>query len=158
MKRSIYCRILILFLFIIGCSSIQNNKEDVRVDSRFITFWKEFQNAVAKNDKAKVSEMTLFPLSGSDFVAERYDGKGLSKEEFIKYYENIFDQEVKNIIKKDAFQLINSGVLSIRKHDSQKTYVLEVLYDWGDGTESMTIFSFAEKENEYKLVNLIGAD
>jgi hypothetical protein len=54
----------------------------------FSAFWKEFKSAVIAVDKAKVAEMTKFPLSMS-YMAK--DVK--NKQEFLRRYEEIFKGE-----------------------------------------------------------------
>jgi hypothetical protein len=54
----------------------------------FSTFWKEFRSAVIAGDKAKVTEMTKFPLSMSYMVKAVKN-----KQEFLRRYDEIFKGE-----------------------------------------------------------------
>ena len=57
-------------------------------ESDFSTFWKEFKSAVIAGDKAKVAEMTKFPLSMP------YEVKAVkNKEDFQRRYNEIFKGE-----------------------------------------------------------------
>jgi hypothetical protein len=69
--------ILILFLF-----------PTAFAESDFSTFWHKFKSAVIASDKAKVAEMTKFPLSMP------YGVKAVkNKEEFLRRYNEIFKGE-----------------------------------------------------------------
>jgi hypothetical protein len=57
-------------------------------ESDFSTFWQKFKSAVIAGDKAKVAEMTKFPVSMS------YGGKAVkNKEAFLRRYDEIFKGE-----------------------------------------------------------------
>jgi len=57
-------------------------------ESDFPAFWKKFKTAVIAGDKAKVAEMTKFPLSMS------YGVKAVkNKEDFLRRYNEIFKGE-----------------------------------------------------------------
>ena len=57
-------------------------------ESDFSAFWKTFKAAVMAGEKAKVAEMTKFPLSMG------YEGKPVkNKEEFLRRYNEIFKGE-----------------------------------------------------------------
>ena len=57
-------------------------------DSNFSGFWKTFKSAVMAGDKAKVAEMTKFPLSMP------YEVKAVkNKEAFLRRYDEIFKGE-----------------------------------------------------------------
>src|SRR5947208_17194325 len=56
--------------------------------SDFSAFWKEFKSAVIAGDKAKVTEMTKFPLSMSYMVKAVKN-----KQEFLRRYDEIFKGE-----------------------------------------------------------------
>jgi hypothetical protein len=57
-------------------------------DSDFSTFWRDFRSAVIAGDKAKVAEMTKFPLSMPYLVKAVK-----SKEDFLRRYNEIFKGE-----------------------------------------------------------------
>ena len=54
----------------------------------FSAFWREFKSAVIAGDKAKVTEMTKFPLSMSYMVKAVKN-----KQEFLRRYDEIFKGE-----------------------------------------------------------------
>lgn len=54
--------------------------------SDFSAFWKNFKSAVVAGDKAKVAEMTKFPMS-------MYDSKIKDRAEFLSRYGKIFNGE-----------------------------------------------------------------
>ena len=56
--------------------------------SDFSAFWREFKSAVIAGDKAKVTEMTKFPLSMSYMVKAVKN-----KQEFLRRYDEIFKGE-----------------------------------------------------------------
>lgn len=69
----------ILFLFFLSSGFAQSD---------FSAFWKNFKSAVIAGDKAKVAEMTKFPLSMS------YGIKAVkNKEDFLRRYSEIFNGE-----------------------------------------------------------------
>jgi hypothetical protein len=57
-------------------------------ESDFSTFWREFKSAVIAGDKAKVADMTKFPLSMPYMVKAVK-----SKESFLRRYNEIFKGE-----------------------------------------------------------------
>jgi hypothetical protein len=57
-------------------------------ESDFSTFWREFKSAVIAGDKAKVADMTKFPLSMPYMVKAVKN-----KEEFLRRYNEIFKGE-----------------------------------------------------------------
>jgi hypothetical protein len=57
-------------------------------ESDFSTFWREFKSAVIAGDKAKVAEMTKFPLSMPYLVKAVKN-----KEDFLRRYNEIFKGE-----------------------------------------------------------------
>jgi hypothetical protein len=61
---------------------------NVFAESDFSAFWKEFRSAVIASDKAKVAEMTKFPLSVPYMVKAVKN-----KEEFSRRYNEIFKGE-----------------------------------------------------------------
>jgi hypothetical protein len=67
-------------------------------ESDFSAFWKEFKSAVVAGDKAKVADMTKFPLSMP------YEVKAVkNKEDFLRRYDEIFKGEA------NAAQCFTSG-------------------------------------------------
>ena len=57
-------------------------------ESDFSTFWRQFKSAVIAGDKAKVAEMTKFPLSMPYLVKAVKN-----KEDFLRRYNEIFKGE-----------------------------------------------------------------
>lgn len=55
-------------------------------DIGFPEFWAKFERALSANDKARIASMTKFP-----FPYRAYGGDDLSKTEFVRRYDEIFD-------------------------------------------------------------------
>jgi len=83
MKRILFLWLLLSFL----CPSVVR----AETPSAFGTFWKNFQDAVAKDDKEAVSAMTSFP-----FLYQN----SLDKAGFLKVYPKIFDAHAKSCIRR----------------------------------------------------------
>ena len=76
-------------------------------ETDFSTFWKKFRSAVIAGDKAKVAEMTKFPVSMS------YLEKAIkNKQEFLRRYDEIFKGEA------NAAQCFRTG--EPRKESAQR--------------------------------------
>lgn len=119
---------------------IINNK----VDPAFVIFWQEFQAAIKAGDKEKVAQMTRFPLEGD---------RPLTKEAFIKQYDEIFDSEAKKII-------VATPANQIKEYNESNEplqYHLTVEYECEDcGSQQFFHFS-QDKNNRYKLMAIFGA-
>ncbi|MGI8545308.1 MAG: hypothetical protein ACR2MD_17755 [Aridibacter sp.] len=90
MKNYIFLIVLVLSVFVINSQTI--NAQDKRLDSspkNFRTFFAKFKNAVAKNDKTKVSSMTCFLFQ---YGFDEGDEGTLSKTRFIEKFDEFFGE------------------------------------------------------------------
>jgi hypothetical protein len=94
----------------------------------FTSFWAEFKAAVAKNDREAVASMTKLPFY--------FDNKELSRAEFIKSYNRIFDQKARRCFAREKPEKDGTG------------------YEVFCGPE---IFSFGLVEGKYRFIE-IGAN
>jgi hypothetical protein len=92
--RFVTIRVIGVFVAIVACaigcrfSILAADPEPIGTQSDFSTFWREFKSAVIAGDKAKVAEMTKFPLSMP------YEVKAVkNKEGFLRRYNEIFKGE-----------------------------------------------------------------
>lgn len=82
-----------------------NNYQSIQ-NSEFLSFWKEFKNAVNAGDKNAVLQMTNIPFK--DFLQDVYDkSKSLTsdnEETFLKDYGRIFLPGIVNAINTDSYR------------------------------------------------------
>jgi hypothetical protein len=79
--------LLTLLLLITVASSVQS--QQTKSTETFASFWVKFKAAVAKNDKEAIADMTNFPI---------YIGEELTRDAFVKKYNEIFDRNVKRCL------------------------------------------------------------
>jgi len=92
--RFVTIRVIGVFVAIVACaigcrfSILAADPEPTGTQSDFSTFWKKFKSAVIAGDKAKVADMTKFPVSMP------YSIKAVkNKEDFLRRYNEIFKSE-----------------------------------------------------------------
>jgi hypothetical protein len=92
--RFVTIRVIGVFVAIVACaigcrfSILAADPEPIRTQTDFSAFWKQFRSAVIAGDKAKVAEMTKFPLSIG------YLEKPVkNKQQFLRRYDEIFKGE-----------------------------------------------------------------
>ena len=92
--RFVTIRVIAVFVAIVACaigcrfSILAADPEPIRTQTDFSAFWKQFRSAVIAGDKAKVAEMTKFPLSIG------YLEKPVkNKQQFLRRYDEIFKGE-----------------------------------------------------------------
>ena len=73
---------MLVALVPVGLPAQHQRMEDIG----FPGFWAKFKRALSANDKAQIASMTKFP-----FPYHVYGGNHLSKTEFIRRYDEIFD-------------------------------------------------------------------
>jgi hypothetical protein len=128
-------------------------------------FWQDFQQAILRNDPEAVANLTAFPLLGAEFVLEKYDNSGISRQELLQHFEQIFDETAKATIAKTT-------VKDLQQYLPPKDAVLErlslppntIIYyinifnviDEGleTQTESLVNLYFLQTEGVYKLAYL----
>ena len=110
--------------------------------SDFPTFWKEFKSAVIAGDKAKVAEMTKFPLSMP------YSVKSVkNKEDFLRRYNEIFKGEA------NAAQCFVSA--KPRKESAGRYEIYCPFKDTPDDRENAPIrFIFESSKSGWKFTGL----
>ena len=81
--RTLFATTLALLMLISVALGAGNQTE--QTSQAFTSFWGEFKAAVAKNDRETVASLTKFPFL--------FGQKELSRAEFIKSYNSIFDQK-----------------------------------------------------------------
>jgi hypothetical protein len=110
--------------------------------SDFSAFWKEFKSAVIAGDKAKVAEMTKFPVSMP------YSVKAVkNKEDFLRRYNEIFKGEA------NAAQCFTS--VKPRKESTQRYEVCCPFKDTPDDWENAPIrFIFELTNSGWKFAGL----
>lgn len=79
----------ILTLAMLSAVASQAWSHQAKTTQTFAAFWVEFKAAVARNDKEAVASMTKFPF---------YLEKELTRGEFIKKYNSIFDRGTQRCI------------------------------------------------------------
>ena len=81
----------ILTLLILSAVASHVQSHQAKSAQTFASFWAQFKAAVAKNDKEAVASMTQFPF---------YWEKELTRGEFIKKYNEIFDRKIQRCFAK----------------------------------------------------------
>jgi hypothetical protein len=111
-------------------------------ESDFSTFWREFKSAVIAGDKAKVTEMTKFPLSMSYMVKAVKN-----KQEFLRRYDEIFKGEA------NAAQCFKSA--DPHKESDRRYGIFCPFKETPDDKEDTPInFIFELTKNGWKFVGL----
>ncbi len=110
--------------------------------SEFPAFWNKFKSAVIAGDKAKVAEMTKFPLSMP------YGIKAVkNKEDFSRRYNEIFKGEA------NAAQCFGSG--KPRKESAQRCEIYCPFKETPNDWENAPIrFIFELTKGDWRLVGL----
>lgn len=148
----------ITFYLLIVLLTACNASKHTSIDS----FWSDFQQAVLNNDREAVADMTIFPLLGAEGYVERFDTKGISREEFIQQFDQIFEEKVKSTIAatlvSDLGQYLSpkdAALESIALPANATIYYLNVLYVFDEGletqTESSVGFYFLKNKGVFKL-------
>ena len=79
-----------LLLALITAFPAAGQKRGVTTDPSFNAFWAKFKDAVAKNDKARVADMTKLPFM--------MDGIDHDRAGFIKQYPSLFTSRMRRCI------------------------------------------------------------
>ena len=87
--RKLLPSILTLLMLTAVASDVQG--QQAKSTQPFAPFWSQFKAALAKNDKESVASMTKFPF---------YWGEELTRGEFIKKYNEIFDRKIQRCFAK----------------------------------------------------------
>ncbi|MFN7120305.1 MAG: hypothetical protein ACK4TA_26185 [Saprospiraceae bacterium] len=125
-------------------------------------FWADFQKAVAANNKEAVADMTLFPFGGTDGMAENIGVNGMTREQFLAFYDQIFDEKVKATIAQTSVNELNkytppkdAALESMKLPANTAVYSFMVAYIFDEGmetqTESTVTFYFLKQKNGIKL-------
>jgi hypothetical protein len=108
----------------------------------FSAFWKEFKSAVIAGDKAKVAEVTKFPLSMPYGVKALKNGEG-----FVRRYNEIFKGEA------NAAQCFRSA--EPQKESDRRYEIYCPFKETPDDRENAPIrFIFEETKSGWKFVGL----
>lgn len=144
----------IVLTFLTACSASRHTSID--------SFWTDFQQAIANNDREAVADMTIFPLFGAEGYVENFDTLGITREQFLQHFDQIFDEKAKaNIAKTAASELEqytspkDAALKSIALPTDSKVYFLNILYVFDEGmetqTESSVGFYFLKDKGIFKL-------
>ena len=108
------------------------NKQNKTVNAEFSIFWVKFKTALAKNDKDQVAAMTKLPFS-----YQGYGGHDLSKTEFIKQYDRIFNRTARACFSREK-------TVPIANNDFYHGYSVFC---------GSSIYSFEEVAGQYRFSN-----
>jgi hypothetical protein len=87
--RKLLPSIVTVLMLSAAASEVQSQR--AKGTQTFASFWVQFKAALAKNDKEAVTSMTRFPF---------YWGDELTRGEFIKKYNKIFDRKIQRCFAK----------------------------------------------------------
>ncbi len=129
------------------------------------SFWVDFQKAVAANNKEAVANKVLFPLGGSDTFGENIRAEGMTRAQFLEWYDQIFDKKVKTAIAQTkvadlakSMSPTDTALEALKLPSNTTVYNLTVFYIFDEGletqTESAITFYFLQQKNEVKLAYL----
>ena len=123
----------------------------------WINSFREFRNAIYKNDRAKVKQFIDFSIMNDNneiwYLAYNYDDKLISKlptkikpfteKDFDKYYSKVFTKRfINTILKIKSNQLYITGAAeSIRFKDRSGTYKMYVTFDKEDKILTLNLAS-----------------
>lgn len=153
-----YYMLFIICIIFFGCNQPKH--------STIESFWADFQKVVAANDRAGVTDLTVFPLKGTEFIGDNFNENGLTREQFLQQYETIFDEKTRQAIVNTPvnklFKFVSKKEETLQQigiPPGQEVYSFTVNYVFDEGqetqTESSVAFYFMKKEGIFKLTFLL---
>jgi len=129
------------------------------------SFWSDFQQAVISNDREAVAGMTHFPLPGAETLIESADSLGVTQDQFLQYYNQIFDDKVKSTIASTPANELNqylppkdAALERLSLPSNTAIYYLNILYTFNEEsdsqTESSVVFYFLKEKGRFKLASI----
>lgn len=122
--------------------------------------WKNFQAAVANGEKEKIADLTKFPFS-----SPKYE-KDLSREDFIKNFDEIFNERMKRQISAGKLMYVTKADIAAEKKEGFEPcykigdYVVipinETAWDNGEKVEVFLRLTFRKRNGQMKLDRIIG--
>lgn len=130
--------IVAVFAFIslvgIGSAFAQRSQRLRSTPRQFQTFFAAFTKAVAKGDKNTVATMTQFPF---DYGWDAGDEGTYTKAEFLKSFDNIFQETTDLFLQKNPIFFVENGRYSLTNEEVAAHYI------------------FAKKAGRYKFVTFV---
>ncbi len=105
-----------LALLVLIPTALGSGNPSDQTSRAFTAFWAEFKTAVAKNDREAVASMTKFPFD---------NGKMISRAQFFKSYDRIFDQAAQKCFTQAKPEKEEEG--SYRVSCGRKTFVFDLM-------------------------------
>lgn len=127
MKEMITAVVMAFTLFIQSTAYAENvipvNADVYQFDKHgdFRIFWSDLQLAVQNDDRHAVSKMMLFPFSDYEHSPVIFQ----SEEEFIAHYDELFDQEMIELIKNNRYRPGDPDQSEVLDAASPEGYVIE---------------------------------
>ena len=90
--RSFVLGLIVMLLLSVSLRAFTGS-ESVQTDPAFNAFWIKFKAAVARNDKARVADMTKLPFT--------IGSQELNRDAFIKKYNSLFTARVRRCIARE---------------------------------------------------------
>ncbi len=131
-------------------------------------FWLDFQRHIANKNAKAIADMTVFPLKGAEPYVESFDINGISQEQFLQKFKQIFDDKASNTIATTKVSDLTTFTASAENlaevmgvPNGTTIYSCTVLYTFDEGLESQTessvAFHFAKLDGSFKLAFLLVA-
>ena len=131
-------------------------------------FWLDFQRNIANKDAKAIADMTVFPLKGAEPYVESFDINGISREQFLQKFKQIFDDKALRTIAATKVNELTTFTASAENlaevmgvPNGTAIYSCTVHYVFDEGletqTESAVAFHFAKLEDRFKLAFLLVA-
>ena len=123
--------------------------------SEFQTFWKDFKQAIEKNDKETILKMTRFPFT--DFNELAYGRSGLtcnSSTVFLNKLSIIFPNCASDLISTSKPEKIDFEILTSNEHNAGVKFCLFFTGNCGKSEPIILGYVFGKEKGFYKLVGL----
>ena len=140
-------------------STFNQVKDDENSQELMMKFYDEWLRRIRNEDISGIGALIEFPLKNAQFIAQRYDDKGLSEKEFVEAYDIMFDSLVlkaflRSDIGKKEIPKVSEAFFE-GKPAGKKVYSFQIDFaEDTDGMESSMIFFFWEENSFFKLRHL----
>ncbi|EMF41799.1 hypothetical protein LEP1GSC151_5175 [Leptospira interrogans serovar Grippotyphosa str. LT2186] len=112
-------------------------------DTSISTFWKEFKDAVLKNDSEKLASLSRFPIKMPYGYTQIKN-----KKEFLKRYDEIFSRQA------DAKECFQKEKQPVADSERTKEYIVSCKMRNGAPDEEPVVYGFTYTKTGWKLIYL----
>nr|WP_235671070.1 hypothetical protein [Leptospira interrogans] len=129
---------ILLGVFFINTKIIKSQS-----DTSISTFWKEFKDAVLKNDPEKLASLSRFPIKMPYGYTQIKN-----KKEFLKRYDEIFSRQA------DAKECFQKEKQPVADSERIKEYIVSCKMRNGAPDEEPVVYGFTYTKTGWKLIYL----